>query len=103
MEITLNQKTFRTPTRFSMGCQKKILQLQEKLKGADLSNLSVKDYEILQEMACVLLNDKPYEKRNPCLLTMWMLDEYGDDATWAVFLKEFVGGNDIEKKRIQVK
>ena len=103
MEITLNQKTFRTPERFSMGCQKKILQLQEKLKGADLTDLSVEEYEMLQEMACVLLNDKPFEKRNPCLLTLWMLDEYGDDSTWAVFLKEFLGNEDEEKKRIAFK
>ena len=73
MEIVLNQKKFRTPDRFSMGCQKKILQLQDQLHGVDFAHLSVTDYEVLQEMACVLLNDKSYEKRNPCLVTMWFI------------------------------
>ena len=100
MEIILNQKRFRTPERYSMGCQKKILKLQEKLDGVDFEDLTVDDYEVLQEMACVLLNDKSFEKRNPCLVTLWLLDEYGDDETWAVFLKSILNEEENSKKKL---
>lgn len=101
MKITLNKKTFRTPKSFSMGCQKKILQLQESLQNINPSKLTVAHYEALQEMACTLLNDKPFEKRNPCQITIWMFDEYGDDDTWSIFLREFLptDSNDQPKKK----